>query len=346
MRFIGSKVLLLKEIEKIIVSNIKEAKVFCDIFSGTSTVGKYFKKKDYKIISNDLLYFSYILQRASIGINKQPRFKKIHNHIGIDPIEFLENQDIDIEDFKQTPFIYENYSPNVKSDRRYFTNENALRIDFIRQKIESWKQNELINEDEYFYLLAGLIEAIPFVSNIAGTYGAFLKYWDKRAYKKLELVRLELYNNNEENICYNQNSNQLIKLIDGDILYIDPPYNQRQYAPNYHILETVARYDSPDVKGKTGLRPYNDIKSKYCVRKDVLSNFDELISNANFKYIIVSYSTEGIMSVENIENTLKKYGKESTFKLYKIPYRRYKHRSKNVEHDLHELLFYIEKETK
>jgi len=343
MRFIGSKVLLLNEIKKVTQSNVKEAKVFCDIFSGTSTVGRYFKK-DYKIISNDLLYFSYVLQRASIGINKQPRFEKIHNHIEIDPIEFLENQDIDIEKLEQTPFIYENYSPNEKSERRYFTNDNALRIDFIRQTIESWKQSELINEDEYFYLLAGLIEAIPFISNIAGTYGAFLKHWDKRAYKKLELIKLELCNNNEENICYNQDSNQLIKLISGDILYIDPPYNQRQYAPNYHILETVIRYDNPDIKGKTGLRPYHDIKSKYCVKKDVLNSFDELISNAKFKHIIVSYSTEGIMSVEDIEETLKKYGKESTFKLYKIPYRRYKHRPGKVEHDLHELLFYIEKE--
>jgi adenine-specific DNA-methyltransferase len=345
MRFIGSKALLLKEIEKVIKSNIKEAKIFCDIFSGTSTVGRYFKK-DYKIISNDLLYFSYVLQRASIGINKQPKFEKIHKYIGIDPIEFLENQDINIENFEHTPFIYKNYSPNEKSERRYFTNENALRIDFIRQTIESWKQNKLINEDEYFYLLAGLIEAIPFVSNIAGTYGAFLKHWDKRAYKKLKLIKLELCNNNEENICYNQDSNQLIKLINGDILYIDPPYNQRQYAPNYHILETVARYDNPNIKGKTGLRPYHDIKSKYCVKKDVLSNFDELISNANFKHIIVSYSTEGIMSVEDIEDTLKKHGKKSTFKLYKIPYRRYKHRPGKVEHDLHELLFYIEKEIK
>ena len=345
MRFIGSKALLLKEIEKVISSNVNKGEIFCNIFSGTSIVGRYFKKS-YKVISNDLLYFSYVLQRASIGINESPRYEKIRNVIGRDPFEYLENEDIATEDFEQTPFIYENYSPNENSERRYFTNKNALRIDFIRQTIEVWRKSEFINEDEYFYLLAGLIESIPFVSNIAGTYGAFLKHWDKRAYKKLELVKLELYNNNKKNICYNEDSNQLIKLISGDILYIDPPYNQRQYAPNYHILETVARYDFPEIKGKTGLRPYHDIKSKYCIKKEVLNSFDELINNANFKHIIVSYSTEGIMAIEDIEYTLKKYGKESTFKLYKIPYRRYKHRPGTVEHDLHELLFYIEKEVK
>lgn len=345
MRFIGSKVLLLKEIEKVIKSNISHAKVFCDIFAGTSTVGRYFKK-DYRIISNDLLYFSYVLQRASIGINQHPKFTRIKEFLGVDPISFLEIKDIALTDFIDTPFVYENYSPTEKSERRYFTNENALRIDFIRQTIEKWRAEKLITEDEYFYLLAGLIEAIPFISNIAGTYGAYLKHWDKRAYKKLELVKLDLYNNEKENTCYNQDSNQLIKTIEGDILYIDPPYNQRQYAPNYHILETVARYDNPEIKGKTGLRPYQDIKSKYCVKKDVLNSFNDLIKNANFKHIIVSYSTEGIMSEKEIEETLKTYGNEKTFKLYKIPYRRYKHRPGKVEHNLHELLFYINKEEK
>ena len=343
MRFIGSKALLLTEIENVIKEHIKSAEVFCDIFAGTSVVGRYFKK-DYRIISNDLLYFSYVLQKASIEINKKPSYKTIQQKLGVNPFEYLQNTKISLDMFEQPPFIYENYSPTKNCNRQYFTNENALRIDFIRQTIEKWKNETLINEQEYFYLLAGLIEGIPFVSNIAGTYGAFLKHWDKRAFKKLELIQLDLFDNKKNNMCFNIDSNKLIKEISGDILYIDPPYNQRQYAPNYHILETVARYDCPKIKGKTGLRPYQDIKSNYCVKNKVLDNFQELIENANFKYIIVSYSTEGIMSVEEIENTLKKYGKQNTYKLYKIPYRRYKHRPGKVEHNLHELLFYIEKD--
>ena len=82
---------------------------------------------------------------------------------------------------------------------------------------------------EYKYLLASLIEAVPFVSNTTGTYGAYLKTWDKRAYKRLELVKLGVLNNSKRNICYNEDANELIKKISGDILYIDPPYNERQY---------------------------------------------------------------------------------------------------------------------
>jgi adenine-specific DNA-methyltransferase len=343
MRFIGSKALLLQNIENVIKENINSADSFCDIFSGTSIVGRYFKKY-FQIFSNDLIYFSYVLQKATIENNNIPDFKKIKETLNIlDPLDYLENINFDLTFFKNLPFIYENYSPNVKSERKYFTNENALRIDFIRQTIEEWKINNLINENEYFYLLAALIEGITYVSNIAGTYGAFLKHWDKRAFKQFKLIRLEVNNNNRNNKCFNKDSNILIKEISGDILYIDPPYNQRQYAPNYHILETIARYDYPKIKGKTGLRPYEDIKSQYCIKNKVLDSFEDLIKNANFKHIIVSYSTEGIMSINEIENILKKYGNKNTFKLYKIPYRRYKHRPGNVKHNLHELIFYIKR---
>ncbi len=345
MRYIGSKVLLLEQIEKIVKEKVVNANSFCDIFSGTSTVARYFKK-DFEIISNDLLHLSFVLQKAIIENEKYPKFQKIINHLGKDPFDYLNELEINLNMIKNTPFIYENYSPNSKSERQYFNNENALRIDFFRQSIEEWKENNLLEENEYYYLLAGLIEAIPFVSNIAGTYGAYLKHWDNRAFKRLELIKLETISNNKNNKCFNRDSNELIKEIKGDILYIDPPYNKRQYAPNYHVLETISRYDNPVITGVTGMRPYKELKSKFCVVKDVLKSFTELIKNANFKHIIFSYSTEGIMSIEDIENVLKEHGKKETYQLTKIPYRRYKHRAGDIEHDLHELLFYIEKEVK
>lgn len=345
MRYIGSKTLLLDEINKVIREKVTSDKLqsFCDIFSGTSTVAMYFKK-DFEIISNDLLYFSFVLQKATIENESYPAFSKLKKKIKNDPFEYLNNIDVTINDILLNPFIYENYSPNVKSERQYFSNENALRIDFIRQTIEEWNNDKLLKENEYFYLLAGLIEAIPFISNIAGTYGAYLKHWDKRANKKLQLVKLETICNNRNNKCFNKDANELILEIKGDILYIDPPYNKRQYAPNYHLLETIAKYDSPAIYGKTGMRPYQELKSKYCTTKEVLNSFSSLIENADFKHIIFSYSTEGLMSIEDIEKVLKKHGNENTYSLKKIPYRRYKHRSGNVEHDLHELLFYIQKD--
>jgi len=97
----------------------------------------------------------------------------------------------------------------------------------------------LIDEIEYYYLLASLIEGVPYVSNITGTYGAYLKEWDKRALKAFEMARPDVIDNGKANRSYNADANALIRELEGDILYIDPPYNSRQYAPNYHLLETA-----------------------------------------------------------------------------------------------------------
>ena len=345
MRFIGNKTNLLNDIAQVIKENCDGTeKVFCDIFSGTVSVARFFKNR-YKIISNDLLYFSYVLQKGTIENNEIPSFKKLEDRLNIhDVFDYLENIDIKQEKFNK--FIYENYSPNKKCERMYLTSENALRIDFIRNKIEEWRNKELINNNEYYYLLAALIEGVPFVSNITGTYGAYLKQWDKRAFKKFEMIRLNVIDNNVKNQCYNKNSNDLIQEISGDILYLDPPYNERQYLPNYHLLETIARYDNPEIKGKTGIREYNSEKSNYCIKNKVYSEMEELIKNAKFKHIIVSYNQDGLLSKNDIETILKKYGNKETYKLYEIPYKQYQNKlTKKL--DIHyEYLFYISKTSK
>jgi len=336
MRYIGSKKSLLAEIERIIDENIKDAEVFCDIFSGTACVGNYFKKK-YKILSNDLLYFSYCIQKAVIETNFMPEFKRV----GFNPIEYFNN--LSEKELLHLPqekrFCTNNYSP--LGNRMYLSEKNGVKIDFIRNKIEEWRGKSLINESEYFYLITVLIEAIPFISNISGTYGAYNKFWDKRSLNDLILKEPEIFNNEKENKAFNENSNDLIKKIEGDILYVDPPYNKRQYSSNYHLLETVAKYDNPTLKGVTGLRE-NDKKSDYCKKNSVLKSFEDLISNAQFKHILVSYSTEGLMGVNDIEVVLKKYGKD--YKMYEIEYRRFKSRETKSDDDLKELIFYIRKD--
>lgn len=338
MRYIGCKTLLLNNIKKVIDDNIKRASIFCDIFSGTSTVARYFKNY-YEILSNDNLYFSYVLQKATIENNKIPKFNKLN----FNPIEYLNNlNDSSLEKLpKKKRFFQNNYSP--VGNRMYITSDNALKIDFARNKIEEWKSNGLITKPEYYYLVASVIEGIPYVSNISGTYGAYHKEWDKRALKKFELKNLLIYDNEKKNKCFNEDGVKLLKKIKGDILYIDPPYNERQYLPNYHLLETAAKYDNPTLKGITGQRDYDNNKSDFCIKSKVKKAFEELIKNANFKHIILSYNTDGIMKIDEIEGILKKYSISKTYKLYKIPYRRYKSNTQKEKKELKELMFYIRK---
>lgn len=344
MRFIGCKNNLLENIEALIEENCKDSKIFCDIFSGTGTVGSYFKNK-YEIISNDLLFFSFVLQKGLIELNYNPTFDKLNEifkskHKYVNVYSYL--NDLDPKDFKGEPIIASRYSPI--GERMYITEKNALKIDYMRSTIEEWYNNKLISENEYYYLIACMIQEIPSVSNISGTYGAFLKNWDKRAFKDFQIYPLNLNFNKYNNKVYNQEGVELLKNIKGDILYVDPPYNGRQYLPNYHLLETVAKYDKPEISGITGVRKYDKEKSNWCLKTKVLDEFKNLVINAKFKYIILSYNSEGLMSKENIEEIMKKYGKTDTYKLVEIPYRRFRSRSSNTKHGVLEYLFFIEKD--
>ncbi len=346
MRFIGSKANLLKNIDMVISENATgNETMFCDIFSGTGAVARYFKPK-YEVHSNDVLHFSYVIQKATIENNEIPTFSKLKN-IGItDPFKFLEETQIQLYNYNDDNyFITKNYTPHDDCERMYLSNKNAVRIDFIRNTIEAWKNENLLNELEYYYLLAGLIEGVPSVSNITGTYGAYLKYWDKRTFKDLEMARLDVVDNKRDNKSYNKDANKLIEELSGDILYLDPPYNTRQYAPNYHLLETISKYDHPEIHGVTGMRPYDNLKSPFCMKSEVSNAFEDLISKANFGNIVMSYSTDGLMTFDEIERILKRHGIEETYKMYSIPYRQYMSKKTKQTECLYEQIFYIKKNT-
>ena len=146
-----------------------------------------------------------------------------------------------------------------------------------------------------------------------------------------------------ENIVYNKKIEELIESVEGDILYLDPPYNTRQYLSNYHLLETIAKYDNPEIKGKTGVRFYETEKSNYCIKNKVYNELRDLIKKANFKHIIVSYSQDGLLNEEDIKSVLTEYGIKKSYKIYKIPYKQYQNKiTKKI--DIHyEYLFYISK---
>ncbi len=296
MNYIGSKYKLSDFISSSVKSIVGEDlsdKIFCDLFAGTGVVGRNFKKEVKKVISNDMEFYSYVLNK-----------NYIENH------EFLDNE-IYIKELNETNgeegFIFNEYSENGKANRLYFSEHNGKKIDVIRTKIEFWKTEKKISSALYYFLLASLLESADKVANTASVYGAFLKKIKKTAQKELILEPAIFEINSHSHEVYNEDSNLLIKKIKGDILYLDPPYNAREYGANYHLLNTIAKYDNFTPKGKTGLRDYS--KSAFCKKKEVEKSFDDLIKNANFKYIFLSYNNEGIMSSETIKKILSNYGK-------------------------------------
>ncbi|WP_125708970.1 Dam family site-specific DNA-(adenine-N6)-methyltransferase [Lacticaseibacillus porcinae] len=338
MRFIGSKVNMLPEIANVISKHVDGSeKTFVDLFGGSNSVGQYFKEQ-YQIVSNDIMYFSYVIARASIQMNDIPKFKKL-NSIGVsDPIKYLQSHDItNVPD----GYVTINYSPIGEKKRMYLTPENARRIDFVRDTIERWHESKIINDDEFFYLLDALLQGIPYVSNITGTYGAYLKHWDKRAYKPIELVPSQVINNHVANQALNEDSLNLINHISGDIVYIDTPYNSRQYASNYHVLESIARWDKQPLKGVTGQRDYTDEKSTFAMKSKVLDAMIALFSSLNFKHVVVSYSTDGLLSEADLLSILKANAINNEVEVTHVSYRKYKSKIVNSETSVQEILFYF-----
>lgn len=342
MRYIGRKNALLDFIEKPLIENNISSGIFCDIFSGTTVVAQYFKKKGFEIIANDYMYFSYVFQKAYIENNLKPKYFDLSNIIKKPTLEKVLDYLNNLKEKKG--FIYKNFcvdgSKNSKFERNYFSSENAMKIDIIRETIEFWKTENFITETEFYVLLTSLIEAVPFISNISGTYGAFLKINDPRMSKKIFLKFPELITSTKSHKANFLDSNDLIRKIKCDILYIDPPYNKRQYPSNYHMLETIAVWDKELLDSKTGLRPWNNQKSLYCSTVKCVKIFEDLIKNSDCNYILFSYNTEGIIPYDEILRILSNKG---SVQVYKQDYRRFKSNSRksDAKKFLHELLFFV-----
>jgi adenine-specific DNA-methyltransferase len=323
MNYIGSKFSLLSFLEESIYKVVdKDCATFCDLFAGTGIVGRHFKQKGLRVFANDLQYYSYVLNKHYIGNSRILKFEKLLTTIP-------ELQDINVEERKYfvcqylsdiepiEGFVYRNYCAGGTKgglyERLYFSDENGMLCDAIRSKIEEWFQSYLISDSEFYFLLTSLIESIDKLANTASVYGAFLKKMKRSASNKLVVQAAEHDLDNQEHEVFCGDSNKIISTIQTDILYLDPPYNRRQYAPNYHLLETISRYDSPILKGKTGLRGYRHQKSDYSTKSKVKKAFTELMLAANARYVFLSYNNEGLLSLDDIKSIMSLRGKYGVF---------------------------------
>lgn len=302
MRYYGGKGKLLDLIESgVSETGLNEDSIFLDAFSGTSVVGEYFKRKNFTVYANDTLNHCYALGKALIELNKEPTFSKLNEEL-IDALNSL----------KGFPgFLTKNYSPYKTNLRKYFSVENAMKIDEINYSIHDYKNNGKISIIEFYYLKASLLKAINLVSNVSGTYGAYLKKWDNRALKPIKLQKIDIYDNKKKNKVFNKDANKLVKEVEVDIAYLDPPYNSRQYHSNYFIPELISRgwFDQEyEPKGVTGIVDFSHLKSDYSSKQFALTQLKDLIENISAKYILLSYNNEGIVSNYDIATILKDKG--------------------------------------
>ena len=279
--------------------------IIFDAFGGTGTVSQFLNINNYQTVSNDINDYSYKLCYCRNSITK-------------DDIPFcglggnVESIITILNACKHKGFIYYNYSPNAEFnfERKYFTNSNAEIIDGIRMQIEEWYTNKQITENEQIFLIALLVETVSLYSNIPGTYGAFNANWDSRSIRTFMLDKEMVHNllaKNKHTTC-NNDVREVISGINCDILYLDPPYNERDYSMYYHVLETISLYNNPALNdNKTGTKKEYK-RSKWCTKKDCITELEYVIANTTAKCVIMSYNNEGIMNIAEIEGLFKKYG--------------------------------------
>jgi adenine-specific DNA-methyltransferase len=267
-RYLGNKYKLLSFIEEIIDEKCGKMESFCDIFAGTGVVGQRFNKPGIKIISNDLLFSNYACISSFLEIKENMPLESKINHLnGLTS--------------KRDNYFSKHFGG------RYFTVENAQKIGLIREEIENIAENEI----EKNLLICSLLYAVDKVANTVGHYDAYRKNLD--SIKPLELhTPLSNHRNNYGNKVYKEDANKLIRTIYSDVLYIDPPYNSRQYSDSYHLLENLAEWKKPEVVGIGKKMDRSHIKSDYCL-KNATEAFEDLIKNANCKHILMSYNNTG-----------------------------------------------------
>ncbi len=305
-RYIGNKSKLNDWIMQIIRSNTHDVHSFCDIFAGTGTVAATaLSLRDNtnaplysKVILNDLLYSNHIIYNAFFA----------QGQFSVSKLQTLAEEWNTVE-IKEDNWFSENYG------NTYFALEVASRAGYIRQQIEDRRYE--LTDKEYAILLASLIYSLDRLANTVGHFEAYIKKPTDKNNLQLQLVEAQSFDTVE---IFQEDSNRLAREIQADIVYIDPPYNSRQYSRFYHVYETLVKWDKPALYG-VARKPAPENMSEYCSSR-AYNALQDLINHLHAKYIVVSYnntynsrskSSQNKISLEQIQSILQAKGETQVF---------------------------------
>ena len=342
MRYIGNKTRLLDFITSALDRLGIAAGTVHDAFAGTSAVGRALKERGWRVASSDLMTYSYVFQRAYVVAQRAPSIAEVR---GADPElrRALRSSRLRARAADRDPsplgLVAEYlehwlepeagfFTASFAGERMYFTPENARRIDTVRSTLHRWHTAGLIGEDAYYLLLASLIEGADRVANTAGVYAAYIKRWQPNALRPLRLAPIHPMKGVHGSSAHKADATEVAGSLGRvDLLYVDPPYNTRQYPGYYHVPELIARGWSegpPHLRGKTGLLPADGQRSAWCSARRVRTALRELLEATGARHVLVSYNSEGLLSEKVLKETLREASVDGQVVCFRKTYRRYR----------------------
>ncbi len=359
VRYIGNKTKLVPFLLETVDRLGLPPGVACDPFAGTASVGRALKLAGWRVHCGDLLALSQAFQVARVELDRTPAFPtslrpgsaRTGRASYLSVLRELQ------ETSPEHGFVTEHYTPagtaGREHGRMYFTAQNASRIDAIRSRIGRWSAERAIDRRQESLLLATLLQAADRVANTTGVYASFVKSWQPNAMRPLELRPLRPTPPPTEGArgctSFRGAAQDLARSVGSvDLLYLDPPYNERQYPGYYHLPELIAQgWDPPpDLRGKTGLIPDSDLRSDWCRRGRCESALRSLLDAADARHVLLSYNSEGLIASETIETIFRETGDASSFQTFGQGYRRYRSDSDRPgrryrSDSVHELVYYV-----
>lgn len=313
MRYIGNKTRLLPFILRVLRTSGLHGGSVHDAFAGTASVGRSLKEHGWQVHSSDVLVSSYVFQRAYVvaRVADSAVPSLAHELSALPPRE---------------GFITRHFSP--AGGRMYFTAENAGRIDAAREELETWRQRGLVGDDAYYTLLAAIIEGADRVANTAGVYASFMKRWQPNSRRRFEVKPEDPAPGHPGATAHLMDAAAAARSIgEVDLIYIDPPYNSRQYVAYYHIPEILARGwsdSAPAVRGKVGLLAGKEGRSDWSHGRRVQKLFSSLLATTRARHALVSFNSEGHLAPKTLHALLTDAAVDRKVDHFEQGYRRYR----------------------
>jgi adenine-specific DNA-methyltransferase len=327
VRYFGSKRSTVEALYDLVSAKVRCGS-FCDPFGGIGVVGSFFKSHGYRVCSGDILSFAHYFQAASIQASRFPTFSRLCAALGLRGARGVVDS-LNTAKRRSGWFVRE-YSEK----RRFFTAENASKIEGCRVLINRWQRRHLLSNVEHAILKASLINSMDRVANTAGTYYAYLKGWHRKSLQQFSLRMVSPTPGVPGCRAVLAEARTVAGLEHWDVLYLDPPYNSRSYDAYYHLPETVALGTTPKTSGKAGIPMRPRKESLFNRPAEAVRALEDVLLNAQFRVLVFHYSDGGIIPKADLIRIFSSIGRTQSHTLTGLGYNT-AHKRRVVKHSVY-----------